>query len=333
MVKLPEKCFIVADEEGYSSQFARDIFKKLDERTPGVFSFNKIETTTHRNRETLPHIEKNVRGSHCFYIADSNKDPQYWLTELAFVSHTLKNSQAEEIICVLPNLFYPRQDRKDRARVPISAKVVADIVGLYADRVLTVDVHSQQIQGFYDIPFDSLPSFRTAVEYMQEKYPRIIKDKNLTIASPDAGGGKRAESFAGRLGNPNIAIGYKIRIKNGDVEEIRFPKEQVEGRNILLIDDIIDSGGTLIEAYEELKKKGAQKIYAYCTHAFFTEGYDILKKFDKMFIGDTVKQPYDRKFKIPSKLEKKLETIPFAPLFADAIYNTSIGESLSALFK
>ncbi len=333
MVKLPEKCFIVADEEGYSNKFAKDIYKKLDERTPGVFSFNKIETVTHRNKERLLHIEKNVRGSHCFYIAESNQDPQYWLTELAFVSHTLKNSQAEEIICVLPNLFFSRQDRKDRARVPIAAKVVADMVGLYADRILTVDVHSQQIQGFYDIPFDSLPSFRTVAEYLQENHPKIIEDKNLAIASPDAGGGKRAESFAGRLRNPNIAIGYKIRIKNGDVEEIRFPKEQVEGKNILLIDDIIDSGGTLVEAYEELKKKGAQKIYAYCTHAFFTEGYDILKKFDRMFIGDTVKQPYVSRAKIPSKLERKLDVIPFAPLFAEAIYRTCIGESLSALFK
>ncbi|MEK6873038.1 MAG: ribose-phosphate diphosphokinase [Nanoarchaeota archaeon] len=332
MAKLPDKCFIIADQKGEAWDLAEDIYNNLNKRTPDVFHINKIELVKFRNLEIKPRIEYNVRRSHCFYIADSNQDPQYWLSELAFVNHTLKNSSAGEIINVLPNLFFSRQDRKDEARVPVSSRVVADIIGLYADRVLTMDVHSQQIQGFYNIPFDSLPSFSTVTEYLRNNHKEILNEE-LTIASPDAGGGKRVEGFARRLGNPHIAIGYKTKTKDGEVEELRFPKEQVEGRDILIIDDIGDSFETIAEAYKGLKNKGAKKIYAYCTHAFFTGGYEVLGNLEKLFIGDTIKQPYLKKFKLNENLKEKLEIIPFAPLLAEAIYRISIGESLSQLFE
>lgn len=331
MTKLPDKCFLIANPKGNAWDLAEEIYNRLEKRTPGIFHLNEIELIQFRNLEIKPKIKENVRKSDCFYIADSNQDPQYWLSSLAFVNHTLKNSSAAEVIDVLPNLPFSRQDRKDDPRVPISSKVIADIIGLYANRVLTIDVHSQQIQGFYNIPFDSLPSFRTVTDYLQENHKEIL-DEELTIVSPDAGGGKRAEGFAGRLGNPHIAIGYKVRI-NEQVEKLTFPKEQIEGRNILIVDDIGDSFGTINEAFLELKNKGAKKIYVYCTHSFFTKGYEPISELEKIFIGDTIKQPYFKKFNIPDTLKDKLEVISFAPLLAEAIYRISIGESLSQLFK
>jgi len=332
MAKLPDKCFIIADPKGGAWGLAQEIYNSLNKRTPDVFHLNEVNIKRFRNLELKPRVADNVRRSHCFYIADSNQDPQYWLTELAFVNHTLKNSSAGEIIDVLPNLFFSRQDRKDEARVPISAKVVADIIQLYANRVLTIDVHSQQIQGFYNIPLDSLPSFRTVTEYLQENYKEILNE-DLTIASPDAGGGKRAEGFARRIGNPHIAIGYKVRIQDGKIEKLVFPKEQVENRNVLVLDDIGDSFKTIDEACIELREKGAKNVYAYCTHAFFTEGYEkALGNLEKLFIGDTIKQPYLKQYQIPEELKDRLNLIPFAPLLAEAIYRISIGESLSALF-
>ena len=333
MAQIPYRCFIIADKNGDAWDIATEIHRNLENRLGDVFHLNELTIEKFRNGEIKPRTEKNLRNSHCFYIADSNQDPQYWLTQLAFVNHTLKNSSADKIVNVLPNLFFSRQDRKDEPRVPISSKVVADIIGLYADRVLTIDVHSQQIQGFYDIPFDSLPSFRTVADYLHKNHREILEDEELAFGSPDAGGGKRAEGFAKRFGKQNVAIGYKIRVRDGDVEKIRFPKEQIEGRNIFLVDDIGDSFGTINEACDELKDNGAKKIYVYCTHAFFTKGYGILDKLDKLFIGNTVKQPYIMDMKIPDASKGKLEEISFAPMLSEAIYRTSMGESLSALFK
>lgn len=333
MGKLLEKCFIIADPKSDTWGYTEDIYNKLNNRVSGVFELNEIELEKFRNLEIKPRIANNVRNSSCFVIFDSNQDPQYWLTQVAFVNHALKNSSAGEIINVFPNFFYSRQDRKDKSRVPISAKVVADIISLYANRVLTIDIHNLQIQGFYDIPFDSLPSSKTVVEYLEKNYSEIIEDKNLTIASPDVGGGKRAEAFASRIGNPNVAIGYKVKSNSGDAEQIRFAEEQVSGRNILLVDDIIDSGGTIVKACEGLKKKGANKIYAYGTHGFFTDGYNkVLGNLEKMFIGNTVKQPYLKEFQIPDNLNSKLEEISFSQILSDAIFNISTGESLTALF-
>lgn len=322
------KCHIIADPKSMSWEFAKSIYEILKSRDSRSFELNEIQITKFRNNEIKTKIKDNVRKSDCFVIFDSNQDPQYWLTQIAFVNQSLKNSSAHEVINIIPNLFFSRQDRKDDSRVPNSSKVVADMIGLYADRIITIDVHSHQIQGFYDIPFDSLPSSKTVIEYLKEHHKDILKD--ITIASPDAGGGKRAEDFARRLENPYIAIGYKVRVKEGEVEELRFPREQVENRNIFLVDDIIDSGITLVEASKELRDKGAKKVYAYATHAFFTKGYgEVLGNLEKIFIGDTVKQPYaNYNFE-----NNRLEVISFAPLIAEAIYRISRGKSLSQLFE
>ncbi|MEK6914570.1 MAG: ribose-phosphate diphosphokinase [Nanoarchaeota archaeon] len=329
---LPDKCFILANPKGKSWDLANLINERLKNRKPS-FEINPINIKTFRVGEDKPKIENNVREGWCFYIADSNENPSDWFTRIALINQALHISGAEKIINVLPHMFYSRQDRKDESRVPISARIVADIISDHADHVITLDVHAPQIQGFYDIPFDSLPSLGTVAGYLERHYPSLLED-DLVIVSPDAGGGKRAESFARILNNPNLAIGHKTRAngkKENKIEKMRFPEEVVKNKNVLMIDDLGDSYGTFCEGADALRELGARKIYGYTTHAFFTNGYNlVLKKLDTLFIGDTIKQPY-RNQKIP-KSAKNLITIPFGPLLSEAIYRTSVGASMSDLW-
>ncbi len=332
---LPNQCYIVYDPKGGANDLAHSIYDSAERRMPGLFELNEASFDKFRMGEDNIEIANNLRRGHCFYIADSTDTPQDWLIKTVLADHTMQNSSAKEVINVFPHLFYARQDRKDKARVPMSARVVADMLQLYSDKQLTVDVHSQQTQMLYR-RFDSLPSFRTLSEYLTEHHPGILVGQNalenLVIASPDAGGGKRAEGFAGRIGCKNVAIGHKIRI-GGEADKVEFAESQVNGFNIFLVDDIIDSGGTLIKAIEELRRKGAREVYIYGTHGFFTKGYDeLLGIVDKAFVGNTITQPYGNKFKLTPPASDKLEVISFDQIIADAVYTTAIGGSLSELF-
>ncbi|MBS3079036.1 ribose-phosphate diphosphokinase [Candidatus Pacearchaeota archaeon] len=316
------KCSIIADPDSPGWEFAEKIYHELRMKSD-LFELNKINIKRFRDNEIKPKIELNVRERYCFFIHNSNSKPSDWFLELALINQALVNSSAYKVINVLPYLKFSRQDRKDESRVPISAKAIADVISLYANRVLTLDVHNLAIQGFYDtkVIFDSLYSFPTVINYLKKHHPEIIN--NLVIMSTDAGGAQRAKMFAKCLGIKDIAVGYKTREKTGEVEDLKILGD-VKDKDVLIIDDIVDSGGTLIKAAEALRKEGANKVYVYATHGIFTKGYkEVTDCFDKLFIGDTIKQPEDI----------NAEIISFIPLFAEAIYRISEGESLSELFK
>lgn len=327
-----QKCFIIANPEGKSWDLAKFINERLKNKEPD-FEINEVNIKKFRVGEDKPKIKNNVRKGLCFYIADSNDNPNDWVLRTALINQALRTSGAEKIINVLPHIYYSRQDRKDESRVPISAKLVADIISANIDHVITLDVHAPQIQGFYNIIFDSLPSLGTVAGYLKKYYPYILED-DLVIVSPDAGGGKRAEAFANILKNPNLAIGHKTRANENnkkEIERIIFPKDVVKNKNIFMIDDIGDSYGTFCESADALRELGAKKIYGYTTHSFFTTGYKkVLEKLDILFIGDTIKQPYGN-YNVP-KSKKNLEIITFGPLLSEAIYTTSIGKSMSNLW-
>ncbi len=317
------KCSIIADPEGNAWEFAKEIYENLRARSD-KFELNRVNIHQFGDGEIKPKIEKNVRRKNCFFIHDSGKNPAEWFLELALVLETLRNSSAQEIISVLPYLRFSRQDRKDESRVPINAKVVADIISKYADRVLTIDVHNPSIQGFYDIPFDNLYSFQSVVNYLKRNHKDFLQ--NLVVMSPDAGGGKRAEAFAKRIGVEGIAIGHKTREKAGEVSKLQVIGD-IEDKNILIVDDIVESGGTLIKAYKALKEGGAKKVYAYCTHGLFTKGTEELtKNFDLIIVGDSFIRP-------GLELAEKVNVVSFADLFAEAIFRINDGLSLSQLFE
>jgi ribose-phosphate pyrophosphokinase len=311
---------IVADPKGPGWRFANSVFQDLKKRSE-KYKLHEVEVTRFRDGEIKPRIQQNIRGKTCFFLHDSSKKPSDWLTELLLINQAIHKSSPESIIDVIPYLLFSRQDRKDQSRVPISAAAVANTIDLYADGVVTVDVHNPAIDGFYNKRFDNLHSFPRVVEYLKNN--KDISRENTIVMSPDAGGAARAESFAKRLGIEGVVIGYKTRKEAGEVNQLKISGD-VRGKDVFIIDDIVDSGGTLVKASQVARDKGASKVYAYCTHGLFTKGTDhVTDKFDKFFIGDTIYQ----------KPNERLEVISLAPLFAETIYRMSHGESLSALFE
>jgi len=210
-------------------------------------------------------ILENVRGADVFVIQPTCRPVNDNLVELLVMLDALSRASARRITAVMPYFAYARQDRKDRPRVPISSKLVADLLtSAGADRVLALELHAGQIQGFFDIPVDHLYATPVTVAYF-----RRLKLKNLVVVSPDTGGVERARGFAKRLQAP-LAIIDKRR-EDANVVEVFNVIGEVEGKTCLLVDDMIDTAGTLAQGARALKEKGAEKVYACCTHGVFAD--------------------------------------------------------------
>lgn len=212
-------------------------------------------------------IMENVRGKDCFIVQPTCRPVDSNIMELLIMLDAFRRSSAKRITAVIPYYGYSRKDRKDRPRVPISSKLVANLITeAGADRVLLFDLHAGQIQGFFDIPSDHLFAAPVLVKYFQE-----LALQNLTVVAPDAGGVERARAYAKRLG-AELAIIDKRRDYDrlGEVEVLHVVGE-VEGRTALIVDDMIDTAGTLVKAAEALKRNGAETVYATATHAVFSD--------------------------------------------------------------
>jgi ribose-phosphate pyrophosphokinase len=320
-----EEVAIIADFRGPGFDFAKGVYNYLKNKKGREFSVNLIDIkkTVFKDGEFKVKIAENIRGERCFFIHDSNKAPCEWISELIFTLEAMSFSSPKEINIVLPYTRFARQDRKDESRVSVNAKAIASIISFYAHRGLTVDLHAPQMQGYFDIPFDNLYSYPSLINHLTKNHSDIL-DK-IVVVSPDLGGGKRAEYFAKRL-NENrvkaeIAFGHKSREKDNEVSKTIIIGD-VAGKNCLIIDDIIDTGGTMIKTAQALKEKGANKIYAYGTHALFTAGIHEFNIFDKLLVSDTLK----------TNSSDIIETVSLVNLFGEAIYRTIMGKSLSILF-
>ncbi len=277
-----------------------------------------------RDEEIFVRIDENVRGEDVFVIQSTSAPANDHLMELLICMDALKRASARRITAVIPYFGYARQDRKTGGRTPISAKLVANLIAhAGADRVLTLDLHAGQIQGFFDIPTDNL--FATPV------IERDIRDHydldDLMIVSPDVGGVVRARELAKRL-HVDIAIVDKRRPKPGEAEVMHIIGD-VAGRPCLILDDIIDSGGTLVGAARALKQQGATAVSAYATHGVFShqapkrlEDSDL----DAVVISDSIDQGH----KMESFGKGRLLTM--APLLGEAIRRIAYEESVSKLF-
>jgi ribose-phosphate pyrophosphokinase len=211
-------------------------------------------------------VLENVRGTDVFVIQPTCRPVNDNLMELLVMLDALSRASASRITAVMPYYAYARQDRKDRPRVPISSKLVADLLtSAGADRVLALELHAGQIQGFFDIPVDHLYATPVTVAYF-----RRLKLKNLVVVSPDTGGVERARGFAKKMNIP-LAIIDKRR-EDVEVVEVLNVIGEVEGKTCLIVDDLIGTAGTLVKGAEALKKKGADKVYACCTHGVFADG-------------------------------------------------------------
>jgi len=312
---------LLADPNGKAWPIASEILNYLLQKDLNV-RLVEVLVKDFRNKEKKIKIKENVRKSSCFFIHDSNKHPEAWFFELLAVLEALKGSGVKEITAVLPNMAYSRQDRKDESRVAVSAKIIADCISLYANHVITVDLHASQIQSFYKVPLDNLYSLHIAARYLFEKHPDLLG--NLVVASTDEGGAKLARAFSERLKrlgvDSEIAIGSKFRPKEGEVSDYKIVGN-VYGKDVLIVEDMIDSGNTLVKCAQVLKNQGAKRVYVYATHGIFTQGFGIFSDLDKIFVSNTLNQE-----------GHPVEVVPLTEMLAEAIYRESKGESISKLF-
>ncbi len=287
-------------------------------REAGIAPGN-VEIQNFSDGEIWVKYSENIRGTDVFIIQPT-QPPAENLLELLLLIDAAKRSSASRVTAVIPYFGYARQDRKDQPRVAISAKLVANVLThAGADRVITMDLHAAQIQGFFDIPMDHLYSSAIFIEHF-----RKMQIPNLAVASPDVGGLKMARSFAKRLGADLVLID-KRRPKPNEAEVMNIIGE-VSGKNILVVDDLIDTGGTFVNAVRALRAKGAQKVFGACTHPILSgNALKRLEESDVTSVAVTDSLPLVR----PSA---KIEVRSAAKLFAEAIIRTHNNESISSLF-
>jgi ribose-phosphate pyrophosphokinase len=272
--------------------------------------------------ETFVKIEENVRGEEVFVVQPTSPPTNHHLMELFIMMDALRRASAARITAVLPFYGYARQDRKDQPRVPITAKLVANLlVASGANRILAVDLHAQQIQGFFDIPVDHLYAAPVMYDYLKQK-----KLTDLVVVSPDTGGLKMAHAYSQVL-ESGLAIVAKRRKSATDVESLAVIGE-IKGKNVLLVDDLTETAGTLTTAAALLKKKGAKNIIACVSHAILNDtGIERLRKsvIDELITTDTVQRPAIDGVKIV--------TLSVAGLLGEAIKRINSNSSVTSLFE
>jgi ribose-phosphate pyrophosphokinase len=275
--------------------------------------------------ETYVQIDENVRGADVFIVQPTcPPSVNDHLMELLIMLDAFKRSSAKRVTAVIPYYGYARQDRKDKPRVPITAKLAADLISAAgADRVLTLDLHAAQIQGFFNIPVDHLFAAPVIVGHLKQ-----LELEDLTIVSPDAGGVERARAYAKRLG-ASLAIIDKRRFSANQTEVMNIIGD-VEGRNVFVVDDIIDTAGTLIHSAQALLEKGAKSISAACTHAVLSGpaiGRINASQLATVITTNSIPTE-DKQTECP-----KLKTLSIGSLLAEAIKRIHSEDSVSSLFE
>lgn len=269
--------------------------------------------------EMAPYYTESVRGAHVFLI-QSTLSPSDSLMELCLMIDAAKRASAYKAIAVIPYFGYARQDRKDKPRIAIGAKLIANILAAAgADRVMTCDLHAGQIQGFFDIPVDHLDGSTIFVPYL-----RRLNPDDLLFASPDVGGVKRTRTFAAHF-NAEMVVIDKHRKKPNEVSEMRIIGN-VEGKHVVLVDDLIDTGSTICKAAKIIIDQGAKSVRAFCTHPVLSgNAYDNINNsvLEELVVTDTI--PLKQK-------SEKIKVLTMAELFAKAIDNVTTDGSISKLF-
>jgi len=278
-----------------------------------------VKITEFSDGEFCPSFEETVRGNRVFLIQSTNP-PADNLMELLLLCDAAKRASAKHITAVIPYFGLARQDRKDKPRVPIGAKLSAKmLMAAGATRVMTMDLHADQIQGFFEVPVDHLYSSALFI-----KDAEAMHLDNLCVASPDMGGAKRAHAYGSKL-EADVVICYKERKKANVIDKMTVIGDVV-GKNIILVDDMVDTGGTLCKAAEMLKEKGAISVRAYCTHGILSgPAHERIANsaLEELVITDTIPQ---------TQINPKIRVISVAEMFAQVMKNVHHHESISGHF-
>ncbi len=295
--------------EGLSQNIASSYGKSLGKMQHYRFSDGELQVS----------YEESIRGQ-SVYIIQSTMPPADNLMELLLMIDAAKRASARHIVAVMPYFGYARQDRKDQPRVAIGAKLVADMLAAAgATRVMTMDLHADQIQGFFNVPVDHLYASTIFLPYLHS-----LDLPNLTIAAPDMGGSKRANAYAKHL-KAEMVICYKQRAKANVVESMTAIGE-IEGRHIVLVDDLVDTGGTLCKAAEMMLDRGALSVRAICTHAVLSgKARETISnsRLTELIVTDTIPQ---------TEITEKIKVLSVANLFAKVINSVQNYESISSNF-
>jgi ribose-phosphate pyrophosphokinase len=295
-----------------SESLAKDIAKAF-----GV-PLGKVITAHYSDGEFQPSFEESVRGSRVFIIGSTFPNSDH-LMEMLLMIDAAKRASARHITAVLPYFGWARQDRKDKPRVPIAAKLVAKMLETAgATRIITMDLHADQIQGFFEKPVDHLFASTIFLPYLES-----LKLDNLTIASPDMGGSKRAYAYSKFL-NSDVVICYKQREKANVISHMELIGN-VEGKNVVLVDDMVDTAGTLTTAADLMMERGALSVRAVCTHPLLSgNAYERIENSQmlELIVSDS----------IPTKPGNKIKVISCANLFADVMLSVNANKSISGKF-
>ena len=269
--------------------------------------------------EFEPAFDETVRGSDVF-IVQSTTPPSENLMELLMMIDAAKRASAHNIIAVIPYFGFARQDKKGKPRVPIAAKLVANLLtAAGVNRVMTIDLHADQIQGFFEVPVDHLYASTLFIPYIES-----LSLNNLTIASPDMGGTKRANTYAKFL-NSDVVVCYKHREAANQINKMMLIGN-VEGRDVILVDDMVDTAGTLTKAATLMKERGAISVRAVCTHALLSgDAYNKIEKseLEELIVTDSIP---------PRISHNKVKVLSCAPLFAEVMHNLHFNKSISSKF-
>ena len=310
-----EPCRIFAGNA--SQSLAQSICKQL--KVP----LGDVDVSRFEDGEVSVRFNENIRGSDVF-IVQSTGAPADNLMELLVMLDAAKRASARRVTAVLPYFGYARQDRKDQPRAPITAKLVANLITVAgADRALTMDLHSAQIQGFFDIPFDHLYAAPVLIDYFAEK-----KIRDLLVVAPDIGSVKMARAYAKRLG-AELALVDKRRPK-ADAVEIMNVIGDVEGKNVVFFDDVITTGRTLCQAAEAIKARGAGKIFAGVSHGVFCEGaFERIDEspIEELIVTDTISHE-----QVDGRITNKITQLSVAVILGEAVQRIHEERSLSSLF-
>lgn len=301
--------------------FACTNSKVLGERIAKSFGedLGNVITSTYSDGEFQPSYEESIRGTRIFVIASTNPGPEN-LMELLLMLDAAKRASARHITAVIPYFGWARQDRKDKPRVPIAAKLVAKMLETAgATRIITMDLHADQIQGFFERPVDHLFASTIFLPYL-----RSLNLDNLTIASPDMGGSKRAYAYSKAL-ESDVVICYKQRAKANVISHMELIGD-VTGKNVVLVDDMVDTAGTLTKAADLMIERGAKSVRAICTHPILSgSAYQRLEdsKLEELIVTDSI--PTTQK-------SAKIRVLSCADLFADVMHKVHQNESISSKF-
>lgn len=295
--------------------------RKLSEKIAESYGskLGNVITSTYSDGEFQPSFEESVRGSRVFIIGSTHPGSDH-LMELLLMLDAAKRASARHITAVIPYYGWARQDRKDKPRVPIAAKMIAKMLETAgATRIITMDLHADQIQGFFEKPVDHLFASTIFLPYL-----RSLNLENLTIASPDMGGSKRAYAYSKAM-QSDVVICYKQRAKANVISHMELIGN-VEGKNVVLVDDMVDTAGTLTKAADVMMERGAKSVRAVCTHPVLSgEAYERIEnsKLLELIVTDS----------IPMKKEsKKIRVVSCADLFADVMTRVHNNRSISSKF-